>query len=141
MPGLTSFASPRFSVNWLPGNKIRYFATAGLFHQSPRYLQLAANESNALKTEEITHSSIGFEFFPYNTWSLLTEAYHQNLDKLVVDLDRVSGTFANIGDGTSYGVDIVPTIGPSRRMFDKSSCSTPMTIFALRPAAPLRSLR
>lgn len=102
-----SFASPRFSVNWRPGNKIRYFATAGLFHQSPRYLQLAANESNDLKTEQITHKSIGFEFFPYNSWSVLTEAYHQTLDDLVVDLDRVSGTFANIGDGTSYGVDFV----------------------------------
>lgn len=102
-----SFASPRFSVNWWPGNTIRYFATAGLFHQSPRYLHLAANASNDLKTEEIAHRSIGFEFFPYNSWSVLTEAYHQNLDNLVVDLDRVSGTFANIGDGSSYGVDIV----------------------------------
>ena len=37
------------------------------------------------------------------------EAYYQNLDNLVVDLDRASGTFANIGDGTSYGVDIVAT--------------------------------
>ncbi len=102
-----SFASPRFSVNWWPGNTIRYFATAGLFHQSPRYLHLAANASNDLETEEITHRSIGFEFFPYNRWSVLTEAYYQNLDNLVVDLDRVSGTFANIGDGRSYGVDIV----------------------------------
>ena len=102
-----SFASPRFSVNWWPGNTIRYFATAGLFHQSPRYLHLAANASNDLKNEEITHRSIGFEFFPYNRWSVLTEAYYQNLDNLVVDLDRVSGTFANIGDGRSYGVDIV----------------------------------
>lgn len=38
---------------------------------------------------------------------MLTEAYYQNLDKLVVELDRVNGTFANIGDGTSYGVDFV----------------------------------
>lgn len=102
-----SFASPRFSVDWRPVNKIRYFATAGLFHQSPRYLQLAANESNDLKTERITHSSIGFEYFPFDRWSVLTEAYYQKLDDLVVDLDRVSGTFANIGDGTSYGVDVV----------------------------------
>ncbi|MFI2810051.1 TonB-dependent receptor [Microbulbifer sp. JSM ZJ756] len=102
-----SFASPRFSVNWRPGRTFRYFATAGLFHQSPRFLDLAANESNDLVTEEITHSSIGFEYFPNNSWSVLTEAYYQNLDKLVVDLDRASGTFANIGDGTSYGVDIV----------------------------------
>lgn len=102
-----SFASPRFSVNWRPGNTFRYFATAGLFHQSPRFLELASNESNNLENEEITHASLGFEYFPNNSWSVLTEAYYQNLDKLVVDLDRASGTFANIGDGTSYGVDVV----------------------------------
>lgn len=102
-----SFASPRFSINWRPGGALRYFATAGLFHQSPRYLHLAANASNRLKTEEITHTSLGFEYFLNSSWSVLTEAYYQNLDKLVVDLDRASGTFANIGDGTSYGLDIV----------------------------------
>lgn len=102
-----SVASPRFSVNWQPSNTIRYFATAGLFHQSPRFLELAANDSNKLKTEKITHGSVGIEYFPSDNWSVLTEAYYQNLDELVVDLDRASGTFANIGDGTSYGVDIV----------------------------------
>ncbi|WP_226661815.1 TonB-dependent receptor [Microbulbifer aggregans] len=102
-----SFASPRFSVNWRPGKTMRYFATAGRFHQSPRFLDLAANAANDLENEEITHASIGFEYFPNNRWSVLTEAYYQNLDHLVVDLDRASGTFANIGDGTSYGVDVV----------------------------------
>ncbi|MBK8162395.1 MAG: TonB-dependent receptor [Gammaproteobacteria bacterium] len=102
-----SFASPRFGVNWRPSNTVRYFATAGLFHQSPRFLDLSANESNDLKTEEITHRSLGFEYFPNNSWSVLTEAYYQGLDSLVVDLDRVSGTFANIGDGTSRGFDVV----------------------------------
>lgn len=102
-----SLASPRFSVNWRPGKAIRYFATAGIFHQSPRFLQLAANESNDLENEEITHASVGFEYFFNNNWSLLTEAYYQSLDNLVIDLDRASGTFANIGDGTSYGLDIV----------------------------------
>ena len=102
-----SFASPRFSINWRPDKAIRYFATAGLFHQSPRYLHLAANASNTLGTEEITHGSFGFQYFPNNRWSVLAEAYYQNLDNLVVDLDRVSGTFANLGVGTSYGLDIV----------------------------------
>lgn len=102
-----SFASPRFSVNWQPSKTIRYFTTAGLFHQSPRFLHLATNPSNALETEEITHGSFGFQYIPNDSWSVLTEAYYQNLDNLVVDLDRASGTFANIGDGTSYGVDIV----------------------------------
>jgi hypothetical protein len=102
-----SFASPRFIVNWRPSKAVRYFATAGLFHQSPRYLDLAANESNDLETEEITHGSLGFEYFPNSSWSVLMEAYYQNLDNLVVELDRARGTFANIGDGTSYGVDIV----------------------------------
>ena len=99
--------APRFSVNWQPGKTIRYFASAGLYHQSPRYLELAANASNRLKMEKSTHSSIGFKYFPSSNWSLLTEAYYQRLDDLVVDLDRTSGTFANIGDGRSYGVDIV----------------------------------
>lgn len=102
-----SLASPRFSVNWQPGKKLRYFATAGLFHQSPRFLELAANASNKLKNEKITHSSVGFKYFPNSNWSVLTEAYYQDLDKLVVDLDRTSGTFANIGDGRSFGVDVV----------------------------------
>ncbi len=102
-----SFASPRFSVDWKPAGKLRYFATAGLFHQSPRYLQLAANASNNLKTEQITHSSIGFEYFPFDRWSVLTEAYYQKLDDLVVGLDRARGTFANKGEGTSYGADVV----------------------------------
>lgn len=102
-----TFASPRFSVNWRPSRTFRYFATAGLFHQSPRFLDLAANESNALENEKITHGSFGIEYFPNDNWSVLTEAYYQNLDNLVVELDRTSGTFANIGDGISYGVDIV----------------------------------
>lgn len=102
-----SLASPRFRINWRPNNAVRYFATAGLFYQSPRFLELAANESNDLKNEQITHSSIGVEYFLNNDWSVLTEAYYQVLDDLVVDLDRASGTFDNIGDGTSQGVDIV----------------------------------
>ncbi len=102
-----SFLSPRFRANWQPSIKVRYFASAGLFHQSPRYLELAANELNDLKTEEVTHGSVGLKYFPNNNWSVLTEAYYQNLDNLVVDLDRASGTYANIGDGRSYGVDIV----------------------------------
>lgn len=102
-----SFASPRFSVNWQPSKTVRYFATAGLFHQSPRFLELAANASNDLKNEKITHSSVGFKYFLNNNWSVLTEGYYQNLDDLVVDLDRAKGTFANNGDGSSYGLDIV----------------------------------
>lgn len=107
--GLTdeNLVSPRFSVNWRPSSSVRYFATAGLFQQSPRFLDLAANEANALENEEITHGSFGLEYFPNDRWSVLTEAYYQDLANLVVDMDRASGTFANIGDGTSYGVDVV----------------------------------
>lgn len=107
--GLTdeSLVSPRFRVNWQPGRSVRYFGTAGLFHQSPRFLDLAANEANTLENEKITHWSLGLEYFANDRWSVLTEAYYQDLANLVVDLDRTSGTFANIGDGTSYGFDVV----------------------------------
>lgn len=102
-----SLLSPRFSANWRPSGSARYFATAGLFHQSPRFLDVAANAANKLKNEEITHGSLGIEYFPNDRWSALTEVYYQDLANLVVDLDRASGTFANIGDGSSYGVDVV----------------------------------
>jgi hypothetical protein len=107
--GLTdeTLVSPRLRVDWQPGTSARYFATAGLFHQSPRYLDLAANAANTLENEEVRHASVGFEYFFNTRWSVLTEAYHQDLDNLVVDQDRASGTFANIGDGTSKGVDVV----------------------------------
>ncbi|WP_298577705.1 TonB-dependent receptor [uncultured Luteimonas sp.] len=102
-----SLVSPRIRANWRPAKRVRYFATAGLFHQSPRFLDLAANAANTLENEEITHTSVGVEYFFNTRWSVLTEAYHQDLDNLVVDQDRASGTFANIGDGTSKGVDVV----------------------------------
>lgn len=107
--GLTdeTLVSPRLRANWQPSPSTRYFATAGLFHQSPRYLDLAANAANTLENEEVRHASVGFEYFFNTRWSVLTEAYHQDLDNLVVDQDRASGTFANIGDGTSRGVDVV----------------------------------
>jgi 5-hydroxyisourate hydrolase-like protein (transthyretin family) len=118
-----SLASPRFSVNWRPSRTVRYFATAGLFHQSPRFLDLAANESNNLENEKITHGSVALEYFPNNRWSVLTEAYYQDLDNLVVDLDRASGTFANSGDGTSYGVDIVVNGTISEGLYTTASYS------------------
>lgn len=102
-----TLASPRFRANWQPGRSARYFATAGLFYQSPRFLDLAANPANTLENEKVTHASVGLEYFFNDRWSVLTEAYHQNLDNLVVDQDRASGTFANIGEGTSRGVDVV----------------------------------
>ncbi len=107
--GLTgeTLVSPRFRANWQPGRSVRYFGTAGIFHQSPRYLDMAANVANTLENEEITHWSLGLEYFVSDRWSVMTEAYYQDLANLVVDLDRTSGTFANIGDGTSYGFDVV----------------------------------
>ena len=107
--GLTdeTLVSPRLRVTWQPGRSARYFATAGLFHQSPRFLDLAANAANTLENEKVRHASVGVEYFLTDRWSLLTEAYHQDHDHLVVDQDRASGTFANIGDGTSLGVDVV----------------------------------
>jgi hypothetical protein len=107
--GLTdeTLVSPRLRLNWQPGRQARYFATAGLFYQSPRYLDLAANATNTLENEKVTHASIGVEYFFNDRWSALAEAYHQDLDNLVVGLDRASGTFANIGEGRSYGFDVV----------------------------------
>jgi len=103
-----SLLSPRFALNFRPGTRLRVSATAGVYYQSPRYLDRAASPENAgIDNERITHFSVGFRRELGERWNLLVESYYQLLDDLVVDERRTDGVVDNAGDGTSYGVDIV----------------------------------
>ena len=103
-----STVSPRFSAGYALSPALRLAATAGRFYQSPRYLERAADAANfGLENERVDHVSVGLErqFGPH--WSLLVEAYHQQLEALVTDGDPVTGVAGNNGEGASYGVDFV----------------------------------
>lgn len=103
-----SLASPRLAVNWHLRPKLRLSATAGMFHQSPRRLDMAADLGNAgLGNERIAHVSGGLALGLNPQWDLLAEAYYQRLDKLVVFQDGTDFVATNDGEGTSHGVDLV----------------------------------
>lgn len=100
--------SPRFAFNYRLGPDTRLSASAGLFYQSPRYFDRAADPSNlGLANERIAHLSAGFTHRINDRWDLLVEAYAQKLDDLVTEDDRTSGTLSNDGEGTNFGVDVV----------------------------------
>lgn len=102
------YIAPRFAFNYRLGPDTRLSASAGLFYQSPRYFDRAADPSNfGLSNERITHLSAGFTHRINDRWDLLVEAYAQKLDDLVTEDVRTSGTLSNDGEGTNYGVDVV----------------------------------
>jgi len=102
------YVSPRFAFNYQLGPDTRLSASAGLFYQSPRYFDRAADPSNlGLANERIAHLSAGFTHRINDRWDLLVEAYAQQLDDLVTEDVRTSGTLSNDGEGTNYGVDVV----------------------------------
>lgn len=102
------YVSPRFAFNYRLGPETRLSASAGLFYQSPRYFDLAADSSNLdLANERITHLSAGFTHRINDRWALLVEAYAQKLDDLITEDVRTSGTLSNDGEGTNLGIDVV----------------------------------
>lgn len=103
-----SLVSPRLAANWRLGAGRRLSATAGVFYQSPRFLDRAANADNfGIQNEEITHVSLGFSQNFADNWNLLVEPYYQQLDSLVTETGRIDGRVTNAGDGRSLGVDVV----------------------------------
>ena len=103
-----SVVSPRFAVNWHLPPRLRFSATAGTFHQSPRRLDMAADRDNAgLRNERIGHIGLGLSLGLNPVWDLVAETYYQRLDKLVVFTDGTDFVARNDGEGTSYGVDLV----------------------------------
>ncbi len=103
-----SLVSPRLAANWRLESGLRVSATAGVFHQSPRFLVRAASPENFdIRNERVTHVSVGFEQHFGRNWSLLVEPYFQRLGRLVVEPERTSGQVTNDGTGTNRGLDVV----------------------------------
>ena len=103
-----SLVSPRFAANLRVSPEFRLSATAGVYYQSPRFLDRGANADNfRIRNERITHLSLGLEHDFGEQWNLLFEPYYQWLDDLVTETGRTDGRVTNDGDGASLGVDIV----------------------------------
>ncbi|MEM7053161.1 MAG: TonB-dependent receptor [Pseudomonadota bacterium] len=104
------YFSPRLTFNYRLSPATRFSASAGLFYQSPRFLDRASDPANfRLANEQITHFSAGISHRFNDRWDLLIEAYAQQLDDLVTEDVRTSGTLSNNGEGDNLGVDVVLT--------------------------------
>lgn len=98
--------SPRIQANWQYNADTRLSATAGIYYQHPRLLDIAANSANRnLKPEQTTQFSVGLEHYFSEDYKMMLEAYYQILDDLVTEGDRVSGSLNNNGGGRTTGVD------------------------------------
>jgi hypothetical protein len=103
-----TYTAPRLSIGYEASPVLRLSLTAGVFHESPRFLVRAANPANFdLKNEEIRHLGLGLDYQLGAAWNLVAEIYYQALDDLVVDEGRTTQASANAGEGTNTGFDLV----------------------------------
>lgn len=110
-----SLVSPRLSATWQATADTQVSATAGIYYQQPRFLDLAADPTNnTLRNERADQVSFGFEHFIRQAGRFSAEVYYQDLKNLVVLTDDSSGLATNDGDGYATGVDI----SLERRMID-----------------------
>lgn len=103
-----SLVSPRLSATWQIDDATRVWAGGGVYYQAPRYLDLAADPTNAnLQNERATQITAGFSRYLGNNLRFQAEAYHQRLSDLIVFNDRTTQVAYNIGKGTTYGADLM----------------------------------
>ena len=115
-----SLWSPRLALGWALSPATKLAATAGVYFQAPRFLDVATDPTNAgLKNERSDQISLGLEHELGSGLSLATEVYYREFKDLVVSGDKTSGTALNSGDGHSAGLDI----GLTRRLMDDWSGS------------------
>lgn len=102
--------SPRWGASWPVSSKLRFSATAGRYFQAPRFNDRASDPTNKdLENEQIDQFSLGLNYRLTSNLNLFIEPYYQLLDNLVTEQDGVNQTFANTGEGTSYGFDTALT--------------------------------
>lgn len=105
-----SAISPRLGATFDATEALRVTTTAGRYLQSPLLNDRARDPSNAnLDYEVIDQISVGFKYNFSRNLDVFFEPYYQSLSDLVVKQDGVNQTFANTGEGTSYGFDTALT--------------------------------
>jgi len=115
-----SLWSPRLAIDWFATDATRFALTGGVFYQTPRFLDVSADQTNnRLQNERSTQLSLGVEHFFNADTKASAEAYYQDLDHLVVAGDKTSGLAASTGVGTARGIDL----GLQRRLSGDWSAS------------------
>jgi outer membrane receptor for ferrienterochelin and colicin len=103
-----SVVDPRLLLTWQPDAVTRIWTGGGVYHQTPRYLDIAADPSNLdLKSERSKQWVLGYSRHLREDLHFSAEGYYQKLDDLIVFDDRTTNTATNIGEGSVKGVDLM----------------------------------
>lgn len=103
-----SVVAPRLLLSWQPDAVTRVWTGGGVYYQSPRYLDIAADPSNLdLRNERSTQWVLGVSRHLREDLRFSAEGYFQKLDDLIVFDDRTTHTARNIGEGSARGVDLM----------------------------------
>jgi len=103
-----SNVAPRLLFTWQPDAVTRVWTGGGVYHQAPRYLDIAADPSNLdLKSERSTQWVLGYSRHLREDLFFSAEGYYQKLDDLIVFDDRTTNTATNMGKGSAKGVDLM----------------------------------
>ena len=103
-----SVVAPRLLLSWQPDALTLVWTGGGVYHQAPRYLDIAADPSNLdLKSERSTQWVLGYSRYLRQDLRFSAEGYYQQLDDLIVFEDRTTNTATNIGEGSATGVDLM----------------------------------
>jgi CarboxypepD_reg-like domain/TonB-dependent Receptor Plug Domain len=98
---------PRLSASLRFDPRTRMNLAAGLYSQTPRFIDLASNvNNNSLKDEIAQHYILGFTRYLLDDLKFTAEVYYKTYDNLVVKNARTSEVRGNSGDGTAYGIDL-----------------------------------
>ncbi len=103
-----SVVDPRLLVTWQPDAVTRVWTGGGVYHQAPRYLDIASDPSNLdLKSERSTQWVLGYSRHLRDDLRFSAEGYFQKLDDLIVFDDRTTNAATNNGEGSATGVDLM----------------------------------
>lgn len=103
-----SAVAPRLLLSWQPDAVTRVWTGGGVYHQAPRYLDIAADPSNLdLKSERSTQWVLGYSRYLRQDLRFSAEGYYQQLDDLIVFDDRTTNTAINIGEGSATGAELM----------------------------------
>jgi outer membrane receptor for ferrienterochelin and colicin len=103
-----SNVAPRLLVSWQPDAATRVWTGGGVYYQTPRYLDIAADPSNLdLKSERSTQWVLGYSRHLSQDLRFSAEGYYQKLDDLIVFDDQTTNTATNRGEGAATGVDLM----------------------------------
>ncbi len=109
----TSFyISPRFSIAYMFSDLANINFSAGIYHQSPSYIWLVADESNKnLKTVQVNQFVLGYERRLYDDIRMKLEGFYKDYKNYPASVLRPYLVLANTGAGFGGGDENFASFG------------------------------